>query len=159
MMITITNRIACTVGSPQIVCGNSDYTVTFQFDAEWNAYSRKTAQFFFVCNGKPQTVSVEFDGTSCAVPVLADVDFVEIGVTAGKIRTTTPARVSCLRCATDMPSKAYTPPRDLYNELMDALQAATHPLPPLPAGYVFVVAAEGDYITASDGTYMIAKKE
>ena len=159
MNITVTNRIARVTGTPQIVCGNSDYTVTFQFDAEWDAYTEKTAQFFYVRAGKPQITAVDFTGTSCSVPVLSDVDFVEIGVTAGKIRTTTPARVPCLRCVTDAPSTAYSPPRDVYNEIMDALQAATNPLPELPSGYVFVVSAEGSYITASDGSYMIARRE
>jgi hypothetical protein len=158
MNITISSRIARVIGSPQLVCGNSDYTVTFSFDSEWDAYAEKTAQFCFVRNGKPQIAAVDFTGTSCSVPVLSDVDFVEIGVTAGKIRTTTPARVPCLRCVTDAPSTLYTPPRDIYNEIMDALQAATNPLPELPSGYVFVVSAEGSYITASDGSYMIAKE-
>ena len=156
--ISITNRIARVSGSPQLVCGNSDYTVSFSFDAEWNQYVSKSARFHFVRAGKPQTVSVEFDGPTCAVPVLHDVDFVEIGVTAGTIRTTTPARVTCLRCVTDIPSEAYSPPRDVYNEIMDEIQAALNPLPTLPDGYVFVVAAEGDYIIASDGSFMIAKE-
>lgn len=156
--ISITNRIARVSGSPQLVCGNSDYTVSFSFDAEWDAYIEKTAQFFCVRAGEPQTVSVEFAGTTCAVPVLYDVDFVEIGVTAGTIRTTTPARVTCLRCITDIPSEAYSPPRDVYNEIMDKIQEAVNPLPKLPSGYVFVVSAEGSYITASDGSYMIAKE-
>ena len=60
---------------------------------------------------------------------------------------------------TDIPSDAYSPPRDIYNELMETLQDALHPLPSLPAGYCFVVAAEGDYIVDSDGSYMIAKEE
>lgn len=156
--ISITNRIARVSGSPQLVCGNSDYTVSFSFDAEWNQYVSKSAHFHFVRAGEPQTVSVEFAGTTCAVPVLHDVDFVEIGVTAGTIRTTTPARVTCLRCVTDIPSEAYSPPRDVYNELMDAIQAAVHPLPTLPDGYVFVVSAEGHYIVDAVGKYMIVRR-
>ena len=158
MNITITNRIARVTGTPQIVCGNSDYTVTFRFDAEWDAYAEKTAQFFCVQDGRPHTDTVTFTGTSCAVPVLHDVDFVEIGVTAGMIRTAAPARVPCLRCVTDAPSAAYTPPRDVYNELMDKVQEAVNPLPRLPDGFVFVIAAEGNYITSSSGSYMIAKE-
>lgn len=158
MNITISSRIARVAGTPQIVCGNSDYTVSFSFDAEWDAYTEKTAQFFCVRAGKPQIANVDFTGTSCAVPVLSDVDFVEIGVTAGTIRTTTPARVTCLRCVTDIPSEAYSPPRDVYNELMDAIQAAVHPLPTLPDGYVFVVSAEGHYIVDAVGKYMIVRR-
>ena len=158
MNITISSRIARVDGTPQIVCGNSDYTVSFSFDSEWDAYTEKTAQFFCVRAGKPQIVAVDFTGTSCAVPVLSDVDFVEIGVTAGTIRTSTPARVPCFRCITDAQSTAYTPPRDIYNELMDKIQEAVNPLPKLPSGFAFVVSAEGAYITAFDGSYMIAKE-
>lgn len=158
MTITITNRIARVSGTPQIVCGNSDYTVTFEFDAEWDDYPDKTAHFRFIRSGSPQTLNVGFTGASCAVPALSDVDFVEIGVSADSIRTTSPARVICLRCITDIPSEAYAPPPDIYNTLMSSLQEVTHPLPQLPAGYAFVVSAEGHYIVDVNGKLMIAKE-
>lgn len=158
MIIIVSNRIARVSGTPQIVCGNSSYSVAFQFDAEWDGYTGKTAHFRFIRNGKPETISVDFSGTSCIVPVLSDIDFVEIGVSAGNICTTSPARVTCLRCITDIPSAAYTPPHDVYNEIMSVIQEKLYPLPHLPAGYVFVVSAEGHYIVSANGKYMIAKE-
>lgn len=158
MTITITNRIARVVGVPQIICGNSSYSADFQFDAEWNDYPEKIAHFRFIRSGSPQTLNVDFTGASCAVPALSDVAFVEIGVSAGSIRTTSPARVICLRCITDIPSEAYAPPPDIYNTLMSSLQEVTHPLPQLPAGYAFVVSAEGHYIVDVNGKFMIAKE-
>lgn len=158
MTITVENRIARVSGTPQLVCGNGSYSVDFQLDSEWDEYTDKTAHFRYIRDGTPQNVSVEFSGTSCTIPVLEDVDFVEIGVSAGTIRTTTPARVPCLRCITDIPSAAYTSPPDIYNDVLDRLQELLHPLPQLPAGYVFVVSAEGHYIVSDDGKYMIAKE-
>ena len=157
--IQIRNRVARVIGSPKIVCGNSDYTASFDFDSEWNAYAQKTVQFFYVRHGKPYVEMVEFTGESCYIPVLHDVELLEIGVTAGTIRTSTPARVPCFRCITDAQSIAYKPRHDVYNEIMDTIQAALNPPPKLPSGYVFVVSVEGDYITASDGSYMIARRE
>lgn len=158
MTVTVENRIARVSGTPQIVCGNSDYTVTFEFDSEWDEYTDKTAHFRYFRNGKPETVSIDFSGVSCEIPVLSDVDFVEIGVSAGNIRTTAPARLPCLRCITDIPSAAYTPPPDIYNDVMERLQELMHPLPKLPAGYVFVVTSEGDYVISSEGDYMIVRE-
>ena len=36
--ITVRERIAQADGDPEIVCGNSDYTAVFDFDAEWDAF-------------------------------------------------------------------------------------------------------------------------
>lgn len=158
MTITVENRIARVSGTPQLVCGNGSYSVDFQFDSEWDEYTDKTAQFRYIRDGTSVTDSVEFSGTSCTIPVLEDVDFVEIGVSAGTIRTTTPARIECCRCITDIPSTEYAAPRDLYNEIMDAMQEYTNPLPSLPQGYCFVVDIEGEYLVSSEGDYMIVKE-
>lgn len=158
MVITVQNRIARVSGTPEIVCGNSGFTITFSFDSEWNDYPEKTAQFRFYRSGKAETVNVAFTGTVCAVPVLSDIDFVEIGVTAGDIRTASPARIPCIRCITDIPSAEYVPQRDIYNEIMDALKLPYDPPPELEDGEFFIVTAEGDYVVALDGTYIIAKE-
>lgn len=158
ILIRVRGRRAVLISESIIICGNSDYAVTFDFDAEWDDYPDKTAHFRFIRSGSPQTLNVDFTGASCNVPALSDVDFVEIGVSAGSIRTTSPARVICLRCITDIPSEAYAPPPDIFNELMSRLQEVTHPLPQLPAGYAFVVSAEGHYIVDVNGKFMIAKE-
>lgn len=156
--IRITERIATIAGTPQIICGNSDYVAAFTFDSEWDGYDEKTACFRYCKDGQYAQEEVTFTGAVCMIPALFGIDRVEIGVYAGSIRTTTPAAVPCCRCITDLPATAYTQPADEYNELMDMLQEVLHPLPKLPEGYAFVIAAEGDYLTASDGSYMIVKE-
>lgn len=157
--VSIANRIARAAGTPQIVCGNSDYVAAFTFDSEWDELVEKTARFQYMKDGQMQHKDVEFSGSSCAIPPLYGICRVEIGVLAGSIRTTTPAVVPCLRCVTDIPAVESVPARDIYNELMDAAQEAMYPAPEPPEGYVFIVTSEGDYVTTADGEYIIAKEE
>lgn len=157
--VSIANRIARAAGTPQIVCGNSDYVAAFTFDSEWYELVEKTARFQYMKDGQLQHKDVEFSGNSCAIPPLHGIDCVEIGVYAGSIRTTTPAVVPCLRCIFDLPAEETEPVTDVYNELMDAAQEAMNPPPEPPAGYVLIVTSEGDYVVTSDGEYIIAKEE
>lgn len=120
--ITVAGKIAQVQGNPVIVCGNSDYTVQFTFDSEWNGYAAKTARFNFVQNGVRLYYDVLFEGSSCTVPVLNDVYEVEIGVYAGDIHTSTPVRVPCVRSATDGAAQHPDPPPDVYEQLMDYLE-------------------------------------
>ena len=158
MEIVIENRIARLSGTPQIICGNSDYAASFTFDSEWDEYSEKKAEFRYYRNGTIEHETVEFTGNSCAIPVLNDTDWVEIGVSAGDIRTTTPVRIPCIRCITDTPSEDYTPPVDIYNQLMEILAQKQNQLPDLPDGYIFILTTEGDYITTTEGDYLIAEE-
>jgi len=156
--ISVTNRIARISGPQQIICGNSDYVAVFTFDAEWNDYADKTARFQYFRDGKFEYVDVTFTGSSCAMPVLTDIDRVEIGVFSGEIRTTTPAVVPCCRCVTDIPAIGYEMPDDPYNDIMDMVQEALNPSPESGDDEYFIVTAEGDYVTTSEGDYVIAKE-
>lgn len=100
--ITVTNRIAQASGKPEIVCGNSDYTAAFTFDSEWNALTEKTLQLAYYKNGTFLAQEVAFSGTSVELPPLYGITEVFVGVYAGNIRTTTPARIACLPCITDL---------------------------------------------------------
>ena len=149
MTITVLNRIARVHSGSPLICGNSDYTVTFSFDSEWNAFSVKTAVFRYRRNGVTITERVQFSGNVCAVPVLADTDEVLVGVEAGSIRTAAPARIPCARCITDFPSAAYTPPEDVFNEIMEAI--ASH-VPPVPTVTVILLRdANGFALRDSEG--------
>lgn len=89
--ITIRDKIARLVGkNAVIVCDNSDYIVSFDFDSEWDAYDIKTARFMW--NGKYE--EKVFTGTHCNIPVIKDATCVEIGVYAGNLSTTTSAIVT-----------------------------------------------------------------
>ena len=121
--VTVADKIARTQAAPVIVCGNSDYTVRFVFDDEWAPYTAKTARFSFVLDGTRRYYDVLFSGDSVAVPVLSGIYEVEIGVYAGDIHTTTPARVPCARAITDGAGSHAEPPADLYDQLLEYLAA------------------------------------
>lgn len=116
--ITVTEKLASLEGSPVYVCGNSDYSVAFTFDAEWSAHNTKTARFCYRSGGLNRYIDKIFTGTTCPVPVLSDVDFFLVGVYAGDLRTTTPAKVRAQRgilCGSGMPAD---PPESVYNQLV-----------------------------------------
>ena len=96
--ITVAGKIA-TNKTPgvAIVCGNSDYTVTFSFDNEWAALAKRTARFVYYKNGQRLYQETAFTGNTVAVPVLSGIDYVLVGVYAGNLTTTTPAKVLCDR--------------------------------------------------------------
>lgn len=92
--ITVTKKVATYLQRDgAIVCGNSDYQITFTFDAEWDAYPTKTARFIW--NGKYW--DQPFTGNVCPVPIITGATEVTVGVYAGDLRTTTPASIPCKR--------------------------------------------------------------
>lgn len=119
--IQVSQRHATNVtSSPAPVCGNSDYTVVFSFDAEWAAYENKTARFVT----ESGHFDVLFAGNECPMPQLSNVRWVEIGVYAGDLRTTTPAYVPLDRSILCGDSSVHPePPADVYNQLLERLNA------------------------------------
>lgn len=116
--ITVKNKIA-TQDKTVYVCGNSDYVANFDFDSEWDKYEIKTARFAY--NGK--IIDIVFEGTQCPVPIISNAYFFYLGVFAGDLHTTTPARVPCTKsilCGSGWPSP---PPPDVYNQLMELLNS------------------------------------
>lgn len=103
--IIVANKIATySTRGGDIVCGNSDYQIEFNFDTEWDAYERKTARFIW--NGKYK--DVVFMGTVCPVPIVANTNRLEVGVYAEELSTTTSAVINCLRsirCNSDVKSE------------------------------------------------------
>ena len=96
--ITVAEKIATnTTPGAVIVCGNSDYTVTFDLDAEWAAETARTARFVYYKDGLSRYQDVAFTGNTVAVPTLYGVAYVLVGLYAGNLRTTTPAKVLCDR--------------------------------------------------------------
>lgn len=115
--ISVQNKVAMADGTIYI-CGNSDYTVEFDFDREWDAYEYKTARFV---HGNTHT-DVLFAGNICRVPLLTNINNFKIGVFAGDLSTSTPAIVYAKRsilCGSDcfpMP-----PSPDVYNQILAIL--------------------------------------
>lgn len=119
--IIIRNKTASAVNPPCIVCGNSDYNVKFDFDDEWQAHNNKIGVFAYNRCGEWQSENVLFEGDICPVPALHGVRSVWIGVTAGDVRTSTPADVPCRMGATDFSDTTEKPSADIWGQILDKL--------------------------------------
>lgn len=90
--ILVRNRIARANYGERIVSNNTDYTVTFDFDEEWEATDRVAR--FEIEDGY---VDVPFSGNSVCAPCLpATARQVNIGVYAGELHTTSAATVTVI---------------------------------------------------------------
>lgn len=122
--VVVNNKIATyTARDGHIVCGNSDYSLKFTFDSEWNAHTTKTARFVY--NGK--YIDQEFTGNECVVPVITGADRVEVGVFAGSLTTTTPASIPCERSILCLTSEVQNDQVPIYKDQVElsASQAIT----------------------------------
>lgn len=95
--IKVRNKRTEVVGAPVIVCGNSDYTISWDLDEEWSNLSEKVAHFEFYTKGVLEYTNVKFSGTSAKVPVFYDITEVAVVLYAGDIHTGEPARIPCIR--------------------------------------------------------------
>lgn len=93
--INVENKVATAEGSPFIVCGNSDYTITFTFDKAWEGHETKTARFTYEQDGEEVFTEVAFTGNSCQVPEIYNTKKVNVGVYAGDILSTTRCGITC----------------------------------------------------------------
>ena len=128
--VEIKEKRASTLGAPTVVCGNSTYRVKFTFDDEWEGSRFKTARFVYTSNGTVRYVEVPFEGDTVDVPAIANTRELKIGVYAGDLCTSTPARIPCelsIRCGTGAPADL-TPNQfdqmlDLVNKLAPDIDA------------------------------------
>lgn len=117
--ISVQNKIASVIsGTPQIICGNSDYTLTFNFDEEFAAYAEKTLCIVYRRRGKMVKDEVLFTGDTVALPVLYETDMCAIGVYAGNLISSTCVMIPCVYCAE---TEHYDPPPDIYEQLLEYL--------------------------------------
>lgn len=93
--ITIEKKHCTVLGTPVIVCGNTGYTITFTFDAEWDTAGDKTARFSYVRDGKRLYQDAPVIGNTVEVPAVYRTMEVQVGVYAGDLVTSTPARIPC----------------------------------------------------------------
>lgn len=129
----------------EIVCSNNDYNVRFMFDVNWAAYPVKTARF--VTTEGYTDVLLESD--TCTLPMLRNVNCVEVGVYAGDLETTTRAYVPVAKsilCGDDPVHP--DPPEDVYNQLCEKLNAIPAP----------TEADNGKVIGVSDGKYKLVEQ-
>lgn len=120
--VKVVNKVASVIGSPAIICGNSDYNISIDFDTEWETLDLKTARFVYTKEGKLQYIDVAFSGTQVSAPILSGIDEVYLGVYASNLHTTTPARIICKRsilCAN--PDQHEEPAPDVYQQLLEVI--------------------------------------
>ena len=121
ILINITEKRAVVSGAPSIVCGNDGYILNLTFDEEWSGEAYKTARFVYVQGGEVKCTDVVFTGSMVEVPPLLNTREVMVGVYAGNLRTTTPARIPCepsIRCGTAEPED---PTPSQYDQIIQLL--------------------------------------
>ena len=118
LLIRIKDKIAKPLNNC-VICDNSDYTVKFIFDEEWEKEPLRIARFIW----NKQYVDVQFTGDTCEVPVISKTNNLAIGVYAGNLRTTTPAILTCYTSilSEDVIEHSVTPSE--YEEIMKLLNA------------------------------------
>lgn len=118
--INVVDKVATAEGSPFIVCGNSDYTILFNFDAAWSGQGTKTARFSYEQDGEEVFSEVVFSGNSCKAPVIQNAKKVDIGVYAGDILSTTRCRINCRTSILDGDGIEHDEPdADVYNQIVE----------------------------------------
>ena len=95
ILIQIKNKIAVPLGSPVVICDNSDQEIVFLFDEPWQTQPLKTARFRLIREEGETYIDVPFSGDRVTLPVLQNVERVQAGVYAGDLHTTTPAEIPC----------------------------------------------------------------
>src|SRR5574344_1065149 len=118
LLIKIKDKVAKPLNNC-VSCDNSDYTVKFIFDEEWEKEPLRIARFIW----NKQYVDVQFTGDTCEVPVVSKTNNLAIGVYAGDLRTTTPAILTCYTSilSEDVIEHSVTPSE--YEEIMKLLNA------------------------------------
>lgn len=119
IMIKVTDKVPELVSGPDyVVCDNSDYTVAWQLDEEWAQFESRTMQV----NYKDGTYErVLFTGNTCALPALPVPGPVHVGLFAGNIHTTRPARLLAVRSATTDSGEERDPMPNGYAQAIKAL--------------------------------------
>lgn len=115
--ISVRDRIACQTDKTAFITGDGDFTAVFDFDEEWESLPARTARFQTE-NGYTDIV---FRGNRCPIPPIHYARMLEIGVYAGNLKTTTPARISLregIRAAWGTPED---PAPSIYDQLMDMI--------------------------------------
>lgn len=113
--VFVQDKIATAPKDALYVCGNSDFTIRFDFDADWDEYAVKTARFKY----SDTYLDVVFEGNECPVPVLSDIYSFMVGVFAGNLKTSTEAYVSAKKsvlCGSGSPA---APSQDVYAQIME----------------------------------------
>lgn len=119
--IVVRNKTATAPSGTAIVCGNNDYLLTVDFDAEWDAETIKFARFVV---DDDLYVDVSFAGNEVLAPSIATGETLKIGFFAGDIRTTTPASVRLLPSITSISGGLMPSDHDAFVEMLQLVTNA-----------------------------------
>ena len=136
--INVKNRVATANGDSRIINGNSDYSIEFDFDAEWADLNNKVGIFAYpdAAAHKWAYQTVMFSGNTCTVPILRDIHCVYVGVTAGNVRVTTPAKVQCRLSISDYADTEEPPSADIWGQILAKLDELQTEIDEIKAGGV-----------------------
>lgn len=138
IQISVRDKIATQTDDTVIINGNSDYNIEFDFDAEWADLNNKIGIFAYndAAAHKWAYQTVLFSGNTCAVPILRDIHCVYIGVTAGNVRVTTPAKVQCRLSISDYADTEEPPSADIWGQILAKLDELQTEIDEIKAGGV-----------------------
>lgn len=121
IVIKVVDKVPIVASGPQyVVCDNSDYTVVWQLDEEWAQLEHRTMQVNYK-NGTYERVL--FTGDTCTLPAIPVSGPVHVGLFAGDIHTTRPARLLAVRSATTDSGEERDPMPNGYAQAIEALDA------------------------------------
>lgn len=119
ILIDIRNKIPTLLSPVEIVTDNTDYTVRFTWDSEWEAAGIKTV-FFVSATGENMPVVME--GNTCAVPMITAWRALYIGVQAGELHTTRPCAIRVAPSIARQIGDPVTPEEfDKWTQIMERL--------------------------------------
>lgn len=117
-VISVKGKRAKNLSKIKYVCGNSDYTVAFDLDDDWDGLEAKTARFR-ASDGT--VIDTPFTGSTCPFPQIMDAYRVDVGIFAGNLKTSTNAVVECERSALSTDGPPPDPVPDVYTQIMEML--------------------------------------
>lgn len=97
------------------VCHNGDYTIHFDFDAEWDEYTVKTMRV----NYNDYSENIVFSDDKCDLPAIACAGPVEIGVFVGDLHTTTPASIPFINSVKSTGGPIPDPVPEIYDQIIN----------------------------------------
>ena len=118
--IVVRDKIAVTMDETQYICGNSDFIVNFDFDAEWDEFDVKTVRF---SKDNRKYIDVVLQGNECSVPIIYNTNKIRVGVFAGNLHTTTPAIIPAKKSILCRDGSPEAPSDDVYAQIMELLNS------------------------------------
>ena len=139
IQVSVRDKIATQTDGTIIINGNSDYNIEFDFDAEWADLNNKVGIFAYndAAAHKWAYQTVMFSGNTCTVPILRDIHCVYVGVTAGNVRVTTPAKVQCRLSISDYADTEEPPSADVWGQILAKLDELQTEIDEIKAGEVW----------------------